>query len=149
MNRLVGASLIALTLMAMAISAMSQTGGKDASKPAPSVARGKYLVVNAGNCSDCHTPMDKNGKPMKGQYLQGAPIMFKPTVPVPGWMAIAPQIAGLPGWTDEQSIEFFMTGKKPDGAVAAPPMPAFRFNKADATAIVAYLKSLGQDAKGK
>jgi len=149
MGRIVRRSAVALALM-IAVSGMSQSNAKPAAnKPAPGVSRGRYLVVNVGMCGDCHTPVDSKGRPLKGQYLQGAPILFKSTIPVPGWMAIAPQIAGLPGWTDDQGIEFLMTGKKPDGAVAAPPMPAFRFNKADATAIVTYLKSLGTEAAGK
>jgi hypothetical protein len=44
---------------------------------------------------------------------------------------------------------FFTTGKKPDGSMAAPPMPEYRFNKTDAAAVVAYLKSLGPDGAGK
>jgi mono/diheme cytochrome c family protein len=123
--------------------ATAQSGGTAApAKPSGSVARGKYLVNNVGKCDDCHTPMDKKGQPIMSQRLQGAPLMFKPTVPVPGWMAVAPGIAGLPGLTEEQAIQFFTTGKKPDGSMAAPPMPAFRFNKADAAAVTSYLKSL-------
>ena len=130
-------------LTAASVAAVSQTGASGATaKPLASVARGKYLVVNVGMCGECHTPMDKKGQPIKGQDLQGAPLTFKSTIPVPGWMPIAPGIAGLPGWTDEQGVEFLTTGKKPDGAMAAPPMPPFRFNKADAAAVVAYLKSL-------
>lgn len=134
-------SIGALTAL-LGVGAVSQTGSGAAAKPSASVARGKYLVVNVGNCRDCHTPVDKKGQFIKGQDLGGAPLMFKPTVPIPGWMPVAPPIAALPGWTDEQGIEFFTTGKKPDGSMAAPPMPAFRFNKADAAAVVAYLKSL-------
>jgi hypothetical protein len=106
------------------------------------VARGRYLVINVGQCGDCHTPM-KMGKPVQSQFLHGAVIPFKPTGPVPGWTAVSPRIAGLPGWTEEQGITFFTTGKKPNGTEASPPMPAYRYNRADAIAIVAYLKSLG------
>lgn len=147
-KRAVAAALLFTAIIV--VSAVSQTSSKTkTAKTSPLVTRGKYLVVNVGLCGDCHTPMDKTGKPLKGQSLQGAPLFFKPTVPVPGWMAVAPGIAGLPGWTEEQGITFFTTGKKPDGAEAAPPMPAFRFNKADASAIVAYLKAMGPDANGK
>jgi mono/diheme cytochrome c family protein len=115
-----------------------------AAKPAASsatLARGKYLVTRVGMCGDCHTPMDRKGQPIKSKDLQGSVLMFKPTVPVPGWMEAAPGIAGL-NWTDEESITFLTTGKRPNGTMAAPPMPQFRFNKADAAAITAYLKSL-------
>lgn len=138
-------TVIIVFAVVLAITAMSQTGSTGAtSKPSGNVARGKYLVNNVGTCGDCHTPLDKKGQPIKAQELQGALLMFKPTVPIPGWMAVAPGIAGLPNWTEDQGIEFFMTGKKPDGAMAAPPMPAFRLNKTDAAAVVAYLKSLGK-----
>jgi len=108
------------------------------------IARGKYLVGPAGQCADCHNPMDKKGQPVKAQALQGAPIMFKPTVPVPGWADMSMPIAGLPTMaSDADAISFFTTGKHLDGKTAAPPMPQYRFSKKDAEAIVAYLKSLG------
>ena len=107
------------------------------------IARGKYLVGPAGQCGDCHTPMDKKGQPIMAQALQGAPILFKPTVPVPGWADTSMPIAGLPTLgSDEEAIKFFMTGKDAAGKSAAPPMPQYRFNRKDAEAIVAYLKSL-------
>ena len=113
-----------------------------ASKPsAATMARGKYLVNNVGMCGDCHTPFDRKGQPIKSKYLQGSVLMFKPTVPIPGWMEAAPGIAGL-NWTDDESITFLTTGKRPNGTMTAPPMPQFRFNKADAAAVTAYLKSL-------
>ena len=119
----------------------AQSASAPAAKPAGNVARGKYLVNNIGMCGDCHTPMDQRGQPIKGRLLQGSVLMFKPTVPIPGWMEAAPGIAGL-NWTDEQAITFFMTGKRPNGTMCAPPMPQFRMNKADAAAVTAYLKSL-------
>jgi mono/diheme cytochrome c family protein len=124
----------------LTISGVAQAGS--GSKPAGgNIAHGKYLVNNIGMCGDCHTPTDKKGNPIKGRTLQGAALVFKPLVDIPGWMPVAPDIAGLK-WTDEQAIEFFMTGKRPDGSMAAPPMPALRLTKSDAAAITAYLKSL-------
>ena len=108
------------------------------------IARGKYLVGPAGQCGDCHTPMNKQGKPIQSQMLQGAPIPFKPAVPIPGWADMSIPIAGLPTMaSDDDAIHFFTTGKHLDGTAAAPPMPQYRFNRRDAEAIVAYLKSLG------
>ena len=104
--------------------------------------RGRYLVQQVGICSDCHTPMDERGEPIESKALQGARIMFKPTVPMPNWGEFAPPIAGLPGFTDAQAITFFTTGKDVSGKLAVPPMPSYRFNKKDAAAVVAYLRSL-------
>jgi hypothetical protein len=59
------------------------------------------------------------------------------------WAYAAPKIAGLPaGFTEESLIHFLQTGERTAGYRARPPMPPFRMNEADATAVVAYLKSL-------
>ena len=142
------AAFLAGTTLLLATPPQDKSATKDksaASDPkAALIARGKYLVGPAGQCGDCHTPMDKKGQPVKAQALQGAPLMFKPTVPVPGWADTSMPIAGLPTMaSDEDAISFFTTGKHLDGKVAAPPMPQYRFSKKDAEAIVAYLKSLG------
>jgi hypothetical protein len=56
----------------------------------------------------------------------------------------APPIAGLPSMTEAQGVVFLTTGKRPDGSSPRPPMPEFRLNTADASAVVAYLKSLSK-----
>ena len=103
---------------------------------------GRYLVQQVGICGDCHTPRDDKGQPVETKALQGARIMFKSTVPVPNWGEFAPPIAGLPGLTDAEAITFLTTGKDVSGKFGAPPMPAYRFTKEDAAAVVAYLRSL-------
>jgi len=108
------------------------------------VARGRYLADNVAGCADCHSPRNERGEFIKGQWLMGAPLAFAPTVPMPAWAAVAPPIAGLPAMTEAQAIAFLQTGIRPDGSRPRPPMPEFRFNEADATAVVAYLKSLGR-----
>jgi mono/diheme cytochrome c family protein len=93
------------------------------------VARGRYLVMSAGKCSDCH-----------GKQLQGGPLEFlKPGMPV---VYAAPKIAGLPQLSSAAATTFLQTGILPGGQSARPPMPQYRFNHDDAAAIVAYLKSL-------
>jgi len=104
--------------------------------------RGRYLVQQVGLCGDCHTPRDDKGQPIVAKTLQGARTMFKPTVPMPSWGEFAPPIAGLPGFTDAQAITFLTTGKDVAGKLSAPPMPPYRFDKDDAAAVVAYLRSL-------
>lgn len=106
------------------------------------VAHGEYLATRVIPCGDCHTPMDQHGQPVMSQWLQGAQLPFKPAVPIPNWADKAPDIAGLPGWTDQQAMKFFMTGEAYNGLPAAPPMPRLRLNHADAVALVAYLRSL-------
>jgi mono/diheme cytochrome c family protein len=106
------------------------------------VALGKYLVERIGACSDCHTPMNEKGEPLMAKHLQGAQLFFKPLVPVPNWADKSANIAGLPGWTDNDAIKFFMTGLAANGLPARPPMPQYRYSPQDAKAVVAYLRSL-------
>lgn len=115
---------------------------KPRSASAAAVARGKYLVEGIGMCGDCHTPRNEKGEPVKEQWLKGAPLDFKPAVPIPVWAEKSVNIAGLPGWEKDSAIRFLMTGIAYNGLPARPPMPQYRYNQQDAEAIVAYLKSL-------
>ncbi len=116
------------------------------SSPAPAqsakVARGKYLVEGVGMCGDCHTPRNEKGEPLPAKTLRGAVLSFKPIMPMLVWAEKAPNIAGLPGWTDEQAVKFLMTGIAYNELSGRPPMPQYRFNLQDAEAVVAYLRSL-------
>ena len=123
----------------VANAASAQNAGREAL-----LARGRYLVENVGMCADCHSPRDQRGAFVAGKELTGAPLAFAPTVPMPAWGGVAPAIAGLPTMTEAEAVKFFQTGLRPSGTVPLPPMPSFRFNEADATAIAAYLKSLGK-----
>lgn len=142
--------LLATMLLITAAIAIPLFSQKTASEPTAAssdlIAHGKYLVEQVGMCQDCHTPMNEKGEYVRDKWLQGAPVLFKPTVPIPDWSERSVRIAGLPGWTDEQAITFLMTGKNARGASPRPPMPAYRFNREDAEAITAYLRSLGTEA---
>lgn len=117
-----------------------------AAEPAPLtgealVKRGEYLVTAIGGCNDCHTPMTPQGPDM-AKSLQGAELIIKPTIDIP-WAPYAPALAGLPeGFTSEQLAHLLQTGARPDGSSPKPPMPPYRLNEADATAVAAYIASL-------
>lgn len=106
--------------------------------------RGRYLATRASMCTDCHSPRDEKGQFIEGKQLTGSPLGFAPTVPMP-WTPAAPRIAGLPtGFTREDTIHFLETGERPGGRPPPlPPMPSYRFNRADAEAIATFLESLG------
>ena len=112
------------------------------------IERGKYLVEQVGMCGDCHTPHNEKGEPVREKWLQGSPLAFKPTVPMPVWADKAPNIAGLPGWEDKAAVKFLMSGIAYNDLPGRPPMPQYRFNQEDATAIVAYLRSLAPTTAG-
>ena len=107
------------------------------------IGRGKYIVEQVALCVECHTPRDEKGNLKPTEYLKGAPVPVKsPPYPQMKWALKAPAIAGLPGYTEEQSMRLLMDGLTRDDRRLDPPMPQFRLNRADAEAVVAYLKSL-------
>jgi mono/diheme cytochrome c family protein len=117
--------LTAAALLALAASPVAaQTNGD-------LVARGAYLVGPAGQCADCHGANLRGGK---------NPVLGKPGVP---WAKTILNLRGLREFkTDELAVAFFTTSFLPGGVHALPPMPRFTFHRDDATAIVAYLRSL-------
>jgi len=114
---------------------------------AQQLEHGRYLVQQVGLCGECHTPQNEKGEPIVEQTLQGASTGIRPVHPVPNWAEYTPPLAGFPGFTDEQAITFLTTGKDPGGQLAAPPMPAYRFSREDAAAVLAYLRSLAPPKK--
>ncbi len=107
------------------------------------IEHGRYLVEQVGMCADCHSPRKANGEFDRDQWLQGELISFKPDHPMPAFAALAPPIAGLPGYaTDAAALRFLETGTNAQGKRAMPPMPQIRLNHEDALAVVAYLRSL-------
>jgi mono/diheme cytochrome c family protein len=113
-----------------------------ASANAKLIAQGKYIVEGVAGCGYCHTPRDKNGDPDRTKWLAGAPVFYEPAQPVAGWPVTAPRLAGLPPGSDEQIITLLTTSISRDGTPARAPMPRFHMTRADAEAVVAYLRSL-------
>jgi len=138
MKHIVQTTTAACLVMLVSLSLIAASAAAEKSK----VERGRYIVQGISTCGDCHTPSNEKGEPLPGKELKGAPLMFKPTVPVPNWADKAPNIAGLPGWEDAAAVKFFMTGIAYNNLPPRPPMPTFRMNKEDAEAVVAYLRSL-------
>ncbi len=147
MKKIIFAGAAALAVV-VCVGAQSSAAPKKTDDAGAQVARGKYLVEKIGMCADCHTQMTEKGPDMS-KHLQGAMLPFKPTVPVPDWAERSANIAGLKGWSDEEAVKFLTTGVDPNGKHARPPMPTYRYNKRDAQAITAYLKSLGPKEEAK
>lgn len=129
------------------VAGLSKPAASKRSSTSPSsTVRGKYLVEAAGLCQDCHTPRNARGEFIREQWLSGAPMGDFVKLR-PDWAEKSANIAGLPGWTDEQAVKFLMTGLAYNDLPARLPMPAYRFNQEDAEAIVAYLRSLSASGK--
>ena len=141
-KRMLVAALAAGSVAMVSVATLAAAAGKpEASRV---VARGKYLVEQVAMCTDCHSPRDGKGEFVRERWLQGAPLGFKNTVPMPAWAEVAPPLAGLPGWTEAQVVTLLTTGKDQKGEPPDPPMPPYRMSKEDATAVAAYLASLGK-----
>jgi len=132
-----------LALSAIAASALAPDAARAENEQ---IARGKYLV-QLGGCHDCHTPGYLRGKPDMARYLGGSDVGFE----TPGLGTfVAPNLTpdnetGLGTWTSDEIATALQTGVRPDGRILSPIMPWQAFanlTKADAVAIVAYLKDL-------
>ncbi len=107
------------------------------------VDRGKYIVVGVAACGNCHTPRRDNGELDYSRWLAGAPVPYLSARPNTDWPILAPRIAGLPPMPDAQMITLLTTGICVNtGKPLRLPMPSFRMTRADAEAVLAYLKSL-------
>jgi mono/diheme cytochrome c family protein len=142
-------NFIAITLFFSATIAalFALVKSSNASPDNAEIARGKYLVEEVAKCAECHTPRDAGGNLIKEQWLQGAPIWITPVRPIPNWADHVPALAGFPSFTDEQGERVLEQGIGPQGETLRPPMHTYHMNKADAKAIITYLKSLPRPAK--
>jgi mono/diheme cytochrome c family protein len=105
-------------------------------------ARGKYIVTGVAACGDCHTPRKPNGELDYSRWLAGAPVPYLSARPEPDWPIVAPRLAGLPPASDAQMIKLLTTGIWITGKPLRSPMPQFHMTRADAEAVLAYLKSI-------
>lgn len=109
--------------------------------------RGEYLV-HIAICKDCHSPRASNHVDYdETRRMSGGGIALK----VGGKWLVPPNLTpdvetGIGGWSDEEVITAFRTGKRKDGRALHPVMPArvayADMTDEDAKAIVAYLRSL-------
>lgn len=113
-----------------------------AAEPGGDVSHGRYLVTHVAMCVQCHTPRDADGNLDSTRLLRGAPIPVRSPFPGQVWAFTAPAIAGLPGWSNADAVQLLTTGRRFNGYAPKPPMPSFRLSRADAEAVIAYLRSL-------
>ena len=110
------------------------------------VAYGKYLAEEVAKCQDCHTPKSATGELDKTKWLKGATLDFQPVTPIERWHKTSPDITPSgrlwQRWGEKAVLEYLQTGLTPKGKPADPPMPAYKLTKADAEAMLEYLKSL-------
>ena len=106
------------------------------------VARGQYIVEGVAVCGNCHTPRKPNGELDRSRSLAGAPVPYLPAQPTSDWPTVAPRLAGLPPTSNAGMVTLLTTGVWVTGKPLRDPMPHFHMTRADAEAVVGYLKSL-------
>lgn len=137
-----------LVLILVAVVGSRPVAAQDAKKPAATasdnspVARGRYIVEDVAMCGTCHTPRKPNGELDRSRWLAGAPVPYLPVQPDSNWPAVAPRLAGAPPASSAGMVTLLMTAVWIDGKPLKDPMPKFHMTRADAEAVLAYLKSL-------
>jgi mono/diheme cytochrome c family protein len=120
---------------------------KPAVPPDAGIERGRYLVEEVARCGECHSPRDEQGELDHSRWLQGGPTWFTPTHRTINWAYTAPALAGLPSFSDADMTKVLEQGVATDGRPLRPPMHPYHLTHADATAIIAYLRSLKPGAQ--
>jgi hypothetical protein len=148
---ILAAACLALTVSVRVVAQQKPTPQKPSAagqqKPAeaPSaslVERGQYLTTSVAMCVQCHSGRDEAGNIIDSARFHGGAIPMVSPYPNQQWATIAPSLAGLPGFSDEQIISLLTTGNMGDARPSPRrPMPPFRMARADAEAIVAFLRS--------
>ena len=111
--------------------------------PAPAlIERGRYLVHDVAMCVQCHSPRDENGNLLEGALLTGAPMPVRSPFPGRDWAMRTPNLRGMMFLSDEQALHLLCDGIAHTGRPPDPPMPPFRMTRDDASAVIAYLRSL-------
>ncbi len=92
-------------------------------------------------CVQCHSPRNEKNDIIESLRFTGAAIPFRSPYRNTEWAPLAPNIRGLPGFTDEQIVALLTEGHTGDRPAPRRPMPPFRMAPDDARAIVAFLRT--------
>lgn len=112
---------------------------------ADEIAHGRYLVYDVAMCVECHTPRDEAGTLLLSRALHGARIeVASPYSRLP-FAYESPSLVGLPaGYDRDDLVRFLSSGEVPHPHPPRAPMPSYRMTEADASAVAAYLATLGR-----
>lgn len=115
-----------------------------APEPGPTAEYGAYLAGPVAHCMDCHTTFGAQGPMYETHWGAGGYVFHGPwgEVAAPN---ITPHEDGIAGYTDAELDAMIRQGVRPDGSPMLPPMPYHHFarmTQEDATAVIAYLRSI-------
>jgi mono/diheme cytochrome c family protein len=116
----------------------------DPAKSDDAISRGAYLVRGPGHCGECHSPRNVIGGIDSSRAYAGGPAPEGDgTIP-----NITPdEETGIGSWSEDEIVEAFQTGTKPNfddfsGAMKHVQENLAKLAPEDLAAIAAYLKSL-------
>ena len=131
-----------------ALAAVSWTGmklGAAGHTPVEKIARGQQIAHTSG-CNDCHTPGFFYGVPDTTRLLSGSELGWEGPWGVTYPRNLTPDTeTGIGSWSEQDIVNAFRTGRRPDNTPILPPMPwpAYaHMDDDDAYALAAYLKSI-------
>ena len=105
--------------------------------------RGEYLVNSISPCTDCHTPMDDHGQPIRGLEYGGGMILQTATQSAAS-SNITQDPSGIPYYDEKMFVDAIRNGSvraRPLSVMM--PWPVFRgMTDDDLTSIFAYVKTL-------
>ena len=133
---------LAILAVLMVRTPQAQEVKRPAAAAGGDVARGAYIVNSVAMCPTCHTPRTADGQMNQSEWLQGGPVVYLPANPTPNWPQYEPRIGGTLPTSEANMITLLTTGIWTDGKELRDPMPKFHMNRADADAVVAYLKTV-------
>lgn len=139
----VGCLALTVSVRTMAVQpARRPAQAKPSTDTAGLLARGEYLTTSVAMCVQCHSGRDEQGNIIQSARFHGGAIPITSPYTYEQWATIAPDLAGLPGFTDDQVISLLTTGSMGDGRPSPRrPMPPFRMERADAVAIATFLRA--------
>ncbi len=135
--------------VAAALLALVSVRGTASAQPPPGadpalLDRGRYLVETAAYCGSCHNTFGEGMRPVPGMALAGGRVFAERHL-----RAVVPNITpdpdtGIGRWTDAEIAAAIRDGRRPDGSLIGPPMPAsYRgISDRDLAAMVAYLRTV-------
>ena len=110
------------------------------------VKYGEYLAGPVAHCVGCHTPLTPDGRADETRPWAGGFSFVGPWGTAYSANLTSDAETGIGKWTDDELKRAIVNGLKRGGGMLSPPMPwpyyAGRVTDADASAIVAYLRTL-------
>ena len=143
-------TLVALSAGAGGLAMLAASCGGTGPARAPmsgeaKIARGKQIAYSSA-CVDCHTPGTFYGATDTTRMLSGSELGWEGPWGITFPRNLTPDMeTGIGSWTEQDIVNAFRLGHRPDQSLILPPMPWAAYSQMsdeDAFALAAYIKSI-------